>query len=86
MPGLVYGWEFNSIGTISALLFMAIVLAAQEDIVHTLQNFLNHGELWRVYNPEYNASWVMTAALPLWILMIVLEIVRWRRGKRESIV
>jgi len=156
VPGLIYGWEFNSLRTIIALLFMAIVLAAQEDIfftgylqtrlyglfkkdvlailvgavlfalvhipvglfsdmnmvfymvtlcishvcmvlifrvyfsiipviiVHTLQNFLNLGDLWSVYNPDYNSSWVMTAALPIWVLMIVLEIIRFRRRKKAS--
>jgi len=32
VPGLVYGWEFNSIGAIIPLLFTVFILAAFEDI------------------------------------------------------
>ena len=32
MPGLIYGWEFNSLKTIISVLFITIIMAAGEDI------------------------------------------------------
>ena len=152
VPGLIYGWEFNSIGTIISVLFITIIMAAGEDIffvgylqtrlhglfknsifailigatcfalahvpaalllspyptsmvnmwiiwiightlmvlvfckqfsiipviiAHTLGNFFSVGSLWSGFNSEYNDSWMSTAMLLVFPILVVLEIVRW---------
>ena len=161
IPGLIYNWEFNSIGTIISVLLITIIMAAGEDIffvgylqtrlhglfkssivailvgaicfalahvpaalllspypvgminmwiiwiightlmvlvfrkqfsiipviiAHTLGNFFSTGGLWSDFNSEYNDSWISSAILLLFAILVVLEIVRWcQRAKHERI-
>ena len=159
VPGLIHGWEFNSIGTVISVLFITIIMAAGEDIffvgylqtrlhglfknsilailvgaicfglahvpaalllspypvsmvnmwiiwmightlmvlvfrkqfsimpviiAHTLGNFFSVGSLWSDFHSEYNSSWVSIAMLLVFVILLILEIVRWfRQTKRK---
>jgi len=162
VPGLIYGWEFASIGVFAPFLLITIINAAGEDIffvgyfqtrlhglirndalailagavgfalahvptmllspsesqaqsgmvamwiiwmightlmvlilrrhfsiipvivAHTLGNFLSTGGLWVEFNSA--DDWTGTAMLLVLLVLVILEIVRWRRSKHERVV
>ena len=160
VPGLIFGWEFNSLGAIIPTLFTTLFMAAGEDIffvgylqtrihglikkdvlailagavffalvhlpaaiisaaypfgaltgvfvwilghsfvvlifrrhfsiitviiVHTLANFFSSGSIWSEFNLEYSLFYSGTVPiLSVLVILIVLEIVSWKRAKRKN--
>jgi len=55
-------------------------------IVHTLSNFFSGGSLWSELNLDYNMFYSGTVPiLSVFIVLVILEVVRWWRAKRESV-
>ena len=83
---MVNMWIIWIIGhTLMVLVFRKQFSIIPVIIVHTLANFFSAGSLWSDFNSEYNESWVSTAMLLVFAILLIIEIVRWvcktKRGR-----
>ena len=94
VPGLLIGfhtgwitmWIIWLIGhTLMVLIFRRHFSIIPVIIVHSLANFFSTGGLWCEYSFDYNEDWSGIAIILIFLVLLILEIVRYNRAKKEQV-
>jgi hypothetical protein len=91
MDDMAVGWSHLLIAwpvghLLNVLIFRRYFSIFHVIIWHTFSNSLPNADFWSVYNQEYNMSWVGTAPLVIFLMLAIMEIVSYRRAKKEQML